>query len=265
MGKGERNFHCGTLHHIIERGNNKNYIYKDTENKKKFFELLLQAMEECDFKILYYVLMDNHYHLIIESGEIQASVGFHSLNNLYSKYYNKKYNRTGGNYEGKYTSILITSARQYFQVLKYIANNPVRAKIVKNARDYRWSAHASFISGDNSIVEIERALSYFPSPKAQVMEDYINLIEEGMKANYDYGLVPVKEAQLLSDSLDYILNSLNFSEDVFTKIKNGDKRSDIKPERDCFIKEAYEAGFKIREIAEHISFTYEGVRKVVRG
>lgn len=264
MGRKPRIIYCGALYHIIQRGNNKNYIYEDNLDKKMFFKLLLDAREKCDFKILYYVLMDNHYHMVIEAGDIPISKAIQRLNTAYSKYYNKKYSRIGGIYGGRYTASLITETKYYFQLLKYLADNPVKAGIVKNPSDYRWSAHTSIKSRDNSIVDIDRTLSYFPSPKSKVMQDYINLIENDLEIKSDYGLFPIKEAQKLSDSLDYILASLNFSEDVFIKIKQGDKSSNIKAERDCFIKKAYEAGFKIKEIAKHLSFTYEGIRKVVK-
>jgi len=255
MGRKPRVFYCGALYHIIQRGNNKSYIYEDISDKKMFFKLVLEARAKYSFKILYYVLMDNHYHMIIEAGNIPISKAIQRLHTAYSKYYNKKYNRTGSIYSGRYTASLITDTRYYLQLLKYIANNPVKANIVKNAGDYRWSAHASIKAGDSSIVDIDRMLSYFPSPKPKVMEEYI--------VKSDYGLVPVKEEQKLLDSLDYLLKSLNFSEDVFIRIKQGDKRSDIKAERDCFIRKAYETGFKIKEIANYISFTYEGVRKIL--
>ena len=264
MGRKPREFYPGALYHIVQRGNNRNYIYENIQDKKMFFELLMDAQQKFDFHILYYVLMDNHYHLILEAGDTSVSKAIQRLNTAYSRYYNKKYNRSGTIYGGRYSSTRIKDAKYFFQLLKYIANNPVKAEIVNNPEEYRWSAHPSIKNNDRSIVEIEKTLSYFPSPKTKAKEDYINLIEKDLEIKSDYGMAPVKESQKLSDSLDYILISLEYKEETIVKIKQGDKRRDIKAERDRFIKKAHESGFKIQEIADHISFSYEGVRKVVR-
>lgn len=264
MGRKPRVIYNGALYHIIQRGNNRNYIYEDINDKKMFFKILLETREKYDFKILYYVLMDNHYHIILEVGETSISKVVQWLNTRYSKYYNKKYNRTGSIYGGRYTCHIISDTKYYFKLLNYIAANPMKAKIVKNTREYRWSAHQQIISKDSSIVDIEKTLSYFPSPRSMVMQEYIELIENESVISSNYGMLPIKDSRKISDALDYLMVSLNFKEGISEKIKGGDKSYKFNEERGCFIKAAYEAGFKIKDIANYIKFTYEGVRKIVK-
>ncbi|MGI6728249.1 MAG: transposase [Anaerovoracaceae bacterium] len=264
MGRKHRVMYSGALYHIIQRGNNRNYIYEDISDKKIFFKLLLDARKKCEFHVLYYVLMDNHYHMILESGDIPISKGIQRLNTAYSKYYNKKYSRSGGIYGGRYTLVLITETKYYYQLLKYIAHNPIKAGLVKKPDEYRWSAHPSIKSGNCRIVNIEKTLSFFPSPKPKALREYIDLIEHDLEIKSDYGMVPVKDEQKLSDALDYILRDINLSEDLIVRIKSGDKSVRLKEARNQFMKEAYKAGFRIKEIANHISYSYEGVRKVVK-
>ena len=104
MGRKLRELYNEALYHIIQRGNNRNYIYEDIMDKKMFFRLLLDTREKCGFKILYYVLMDNHYHLLVQTGDITIDKIIQRLNTAYSKYYNKKYNRSGSIYGGRYNS-----------------------------------------------------------------------------------------------------------------------------------------------------------------
>ena len=262
MGRKPRTIFTGALYHIIQRGNNKNFIYDDIMDKKMFFKILVETKTKYDFQILYYVLIDNHYHLLLEAGDIPISKSIQILNTAYSKYYNKKYNRTGTVYGGRYTASLVTDTRYYYQLLKYIANNPVKAGIVKNQSDYRWSAHISIKTGNRSIIAINRTLSYFPSPASKVLGEYVNLIENNAEISSDYGLVSNKEAQKLKDSLDYILQNMKLSESIQMGIKNGDKNVSFKNERDEFIKLAINAGFKTKEIASHISYSYEYVRRI---
>lgn len=263
MGRKPRRVSKGALYHIVQRGNNRNYVYENITDKNCFLRLLVESKEVGRYRILYYVLMDNHYHLILESGEVPYWKGLQWLNTTYSKYYNKKYNRSGGIYEGRYSAWEIGDTRHYYQLLKYIAENPVKAGIVKKPRDYRWSAHPDIIASRNQIVDVARTLSYFPGPLSKAKAEYIDLIEHERTIKSDYGLVPTKDEQKLKDALDFILSTFSFPEQVVENIRQGRKATKVKTERDQFIAAAYQAGFSVREIAEYLSLSYEGVRKII--
>ena len=265
MGRKPREFLSEGLYHIIQRGNNRNYIYEDIQDKKRFFQLLLDAREKCGFQILYFVLMDNHYHLLLESGEVPISKGIQRLNTAYSKYYNKKYNRTGGICGGRCTQSLVTDTRYFYQLLKYIARNPMKAGLVKRPEEYRWSAHPDVKAGKRHMVNIDRLLSYFPSHGSKALTEYINLIENEAEITTDYGLLPVKEEKKLADALNYIMKTIGLNESQIQRIRKGDKNRQLQPDRNRFIQEAYAAGFQTKEIANHISYTYEAVRKILQG
>jgi putative transposase len=264
MGRKPRIFYNGALYHIIQRGNNKDYIYKDNSDKTMFFNLLLLAKEKCGFEVLYYVLMDNHYHMILESGDIPISKALQLLNTSYSKYFNKKYNRSGGIYEGRYASLLITSQRYYYQLLKYMAFNPVEAGIVKNAKDYKWGAHQHIRSGHSNIINICKTLSFFSGSEGNAFADYIDLIEHDAGNKSDYGLLPEKSEQSLCSSLDHILQTMGLTEEMISRLKRGDKTSELIDARRNFITQAFMHGYRIKEIANHISLSYESVRSYVK-
>lgn len=148
MSRKPRIVYDGAIYHITQRGNNRAYIYNDQLDKAKFCDLLKETMtmEDYSFSLLYYVLMDNHYHLVIETQEASIDRIMHRINMLYTKYFNKKYGRSGVLYEGRYTGMLILDNSYLMTVIRYIAYNPVRAELVKSPADYRWCAHLDILS-----------------------------------------------------------------------------------------------------------------------
>ena len=156
-------------------------------------------------------------------------------------------------------------SRYYYQLLKYIADNPLKAGLVKNVNEYTWSAHKAVKARNNEIVDTDRTLAYFPTPQSKAVADYIQLVECNGTVTSEYGLAPVKDQHKCSDGFDILLRSMNIPEGVAVRIKQGDRRRDIKNERDRFIQKAYTAGFNITQIAEYVSFSYEGIRKAVKG
>ncbi len=105
MGRKIRTYFEGAIYHVIQRGNNKAFIFQKQADKIKLLDLLHETMqtENYNYKLLYYVIMDNHYHLIVETPSIDANVSriFQRVNMLYAKYYNKAYERCGGIYGGR--------------------------------------------------------------------------------------------------------------------------------------------------------------------
>lgn len=261
MGRKPRIMYNGALHHIIQRGNNRNYIYEDVDDKKMFFNLLLDSKEKHGFEILYYVLMDNHYHLVLESGDVPISKGIQWLNTAYSKYYNKRYCRTGTIYGGRYTPVLIRDTKYYCQLLKYIALNPCRAGIANKPENYRWSAHLAVKAGDRKILNIDRLLSYLPSPADKSLADYISLIENNKEMISGYGFLPIKDEQKRNDVLEDILRRMNVKEDCILRIQKGEKSPELVEIKAEFIHIAHAEGFKTKEIAAYLSYSYEAVRK----
>lgn len=130
MPRRKRNDTPDTIHHVIQRGNNRNYIYENTRDKKEFLSLLSTALTTHDALLLQYALMDNHYHLLIKVGSEPLSSIIWFLNRTYSLYYNGRYNRTGTIYGDRYKSYLVTETHKLFSIIRYIVQNPVKAGLV---------------------------------------------------------------------------------------------------------------------------------------
>lgn len=133
-------------HHIVQ-GINKEYIFKEDEDKKKYLDLLRKYYMEYEIDIICYCIMDNHAHLILYSSNIENISDFmRKVNSIYAMYYNKKYNRVGYVFRNRFKLILILTRKQLCIWIKYIHMNPVKANIVKNENEYKYSSYNDYLN-----------------------------------------------------------------------------------------------------------------------
>ena len=111
MGRDIRMEYKGGLYHVIARGNNKEYIFKESIDKGYFIKQIIKQIKKASqcmgFKLFGYVLMDNHYHLMIQTMDKRLQDIMHQINNIYSKYFNYKYKRVGHVFQSRYKAILV--------------------------------------------------------------------------------------------------------------------------------------------------------------
>lgn len=165
---------------VIQRGHNKSFIFNDPLDKIAFFEIVKAVQIDMPFNLIYYVLMDNHYHLLIEMIDHDISNIMRFINLKYSRFYNAKYGRLGTIYGGPYKSIEVTNARYFTQLIGYFAHNPVRAKIVKTPYDYKWCAHYDIVRNQSSLAHIGRLFELIDDSQKRAREIYSEIIQEGI-------------------------------------------------------------------------------------
>ena len=138
----------GYPHHIIERGNNREKVFKDPADYEKYLFFLSKYSEEKETTVLAYCLMPNHIHLLVKpSDEETLAKMMQGITLCYSKYFNGANGRTGRLWECRYHSTVIDGDSYLWTVSKYIENNPVRAGIVKRPEDYPYSSAKNHILG----------------------------------------------------------------------------------------------------------------------
>src|SRR4030065_2926531 len=155
MGRPLRVEYRGALYHITSRGNERKKIFVDDGDRKKFLAILEDYHNRYGILIHSFVLMDNHYHLILETPRANLLKVMHGINGGYTGYFNRKYNRSGHLFQGRYKGILVEKDAYLVQLSRYVHLNPVRAKIVERPEQYRWSSYPGYIgtSGDCPWVE----------------------------------------------------------------------------------------------------------------
>ncbi len=137
----------GLPHHVTQRGNQKANVYRDEQDRNVYSRLLLERSRQYSIDILSYCLMTNHIHMVVVPYRKDSlSKGLRDAHGLYAAYFNRKYNRTGHLWQGRFYSCVLDEFGLWSAV-RYVERNPVRAGMVKRAELYRWcsaAAHCGF-------------------------------------------------------------------------------------------------------------------------
>ncbi len=183
----------GGLYHITTRGNEKKNIFRDDKDRIHYIRVLDRYKEELKFRLYSYVLMPNHTHLLIETplGNI-AKIMF-CVNTNYATYFNRRYDRVGHVFQGRYKSIIVDKESHLLELIRYIHLNPVRAGIVKRPDDYRWGSHRKYLDGVDrtGLVSVRTVLSHFGGSTEKTVEQYRDFVDSGV------GYIEVKDGQFI--------------------------------------------------------------------
>ncbi len=131
----------GAVYHITSRGNERKPIFKDDSDRSIFLESLQNVNKRYNFLCHAYCLMNNHYHLIIETPDGNLSKGMRQLNGVYTQSFNRNNKRVGHVFQGRYKAILIQKDSHLLEVCRYVVLNPVRARAVKKPEEWKWSSY----------------------------------------------------------------------------------------------------------------------------
>lgn len=169
-------------HHVIQRGNDRQLIFRDEEDYAAFLRWLRDAAKQFKVKLHGYVLMPTHLHLLATPfdeaglGRMMQWVGRH-----YVPYFNRKYDRAGTLWQGRYKATVVDSERYFMACSVYIETNPVRAGLVMSPQDYPWSSYAHHVGAKSDPVvtdhEMYWALGNTPFHREAT---YKSLVEQGL-------------------------------------------------------------------------------------
>ncbi len=158
-------------YHIIIRGINKQDIFFDNYDKKKFLEELLKTKNKYDYDIYAYALMNNHVHLAIYDKSDSKSNIMHMLCTSYAQYFNRKYERVGHLFQNRFKSICINTDRYLLNLIRYIHKNPENDNICK-MESYEWSSYNEYLYGEK-IASTNFILEMFGDERKQAIEKFI--------------------------------------------------------------------------------------------
>ena len=143
-------------YHVMMRGNNKESIFTRTSEKSYFKDLLKEVMEEGLIDIAAYCIMDNHVHIVIKAELNNMTKALKKINIKYAMNFNKERNRIGHVFQDRYKSEIVGNDMHLIQVIRYVHNNPVKAKMVKECNDYKWSSFNEYIKENKSRIVSKR-------------------------------------------------------------------------------------------------------------
>ncbi len=183
----------GQPQHIIQRGNNRQVIFRADDDYLFYLEKLHAAAVKHQCDIHAYVLMTNHVHLLV-TPHSKDSIGkmIQMLGRYYVQYFNYRYKRTGTLWEGRYKATLIDTDSYLFTCMQYIELNPVRAKMVEQALDYPWTSyHYNAMGQADKLVTTCREYKHLAKTKAGQQLAYRQLFQATLP---DKTLQTIREA-----------------------------------------------------------------------
>ena len=244
----KRLYFPNTLYHVFNRGNEKKEIFNNNEDRIKFLTILESALKKFNLKIYAYVLMPNHYHILLEdiNGDLPKIMKYIGEN--YAMYFNWRYKRVGHLYQGRYRSIIVEKEKYLKEVVRYIILNPIRAGLVDKLINYNWSCYYEYIGKNKrfKLTETDFVLKQFDEDKSKALV----LFKRYLTKNDD-AMDKIIEESLIND---LIFGTEKFKKGVIgeikslrTKIKNKILRSSNSKTVEEIIKKVVEE-LKINEI-----------------
>ena len=176
----------GGLYHVIVRGNERRSVFRDGADRSRYLSRLAFYREKFSFRVLAYCLMDNHVHLAIETGKVQLPRIMAGLQSSYTQYFNRRHQRSGHLFQGRYKAFLVEKDRYGLALLRYIHENPVRARVVERAEDFGWSSDRSYRRGRGpDWLDVDPLLSMLGRRRSAAIREYRRLMRETVEEPYD--------------------------------------------------------------------------------
>lgn len=190
----------GALYHVTSRGNERKNIFFTPRDYEKFKEYIAEGSRKFHFILHCYVLMSNHYHLLIETPEKNLQRIMQYINSSYSTYTNTKRRRSGHLFQGRYKAIIVDKDSYLVELSRYIHLNPVRAKMVNRPEDYANSSYRTYITPMiDPIVNKSFILRTFAAETDKSQSLYKNFVEDGLREGLINPLDSVFGGTILGD------------------------------------------------------------------
>lgn len=250
-----------STYHIILRGNERKDIFLDTGDKEHFLRTLSAMKGKYNFHIYAYCLMDNHLHLILYDNGNDISMIMKSINLSYAVYFNKRYKRVGHLFQDRFRSEIVDTDKYLLELSKYIHNNPVKAGIVKDPRDYPWSSFPEYMGMDTSskhdILSVSKILDMLSDNQILARKEY-----------FKYTLN--SDEDLDTDEIMSFVFSDYENRDYYDSFNDGRKKLDeIANEKGKSVEELIlnmgERDFAIRELRKHTALTLKDIGRLTGG
>lgn len=171
------------LYHVTSRGWERRVIVKDDGDRQEWLKLLDRVAERYGWRFFAWVLMDNHFHLFLRTPNADLSAGMHDLNSGYASWFNRRHQRVGSLYQGRFKAILVEDESYAWTLSRYIHLNPVRAKMVKRPENHAWSSYRYFLRarGAPAWLDWQTVLDEMGKNRSRTRQAYRQFIAQGIK------------------------------------------------------------------------------------
>jgi REP element-mobilizing transposase RayT/DNA-binding CsgD family transcriptional regulator len=240
-------------HHVYNRGVERRIVFSQTKDKEKFLEIVCEVSRYYDFVIHGYVIMDNHYHLLLENKRENLSAGMRQINATYAQYFNKKNKRVGHLWQDRFKSWYIFDDNYLFTLFKYLEFNPIEAKITKKVGEFRYTLiHDILHNKLRDCMKGSFALQWFDSTSELLKSLDIKMQQKELETIEQFH----KKAVAFKKEPQKVIQNLNLK-DYFTEELS-------KSKRDEQILKAVKDGFSGSEVARFLGLSASGVSRILK-
>lgn len=264
------------LYHVTARGDRREAIFEDDQDRRTFLATLEKIITQFNWTCYAWCLMDNHYHLLIQTPDGNLSKGMRQLNGVYTQASNRRHLRVGHLFQGRFKAILVDSDAYLLELARYVVLNPVRAGMAKKPADWKWSSYRASVGLEPApgwLAE-DGLLAMFAKRRSLAQQRYAQFVDEGIKADSPWanlkGQVFLGDEQFVNrmqanirtgkDDVQIPLAQRRPKPPSLAEIES---RS---PDRDAAIMTAYATGgYSYQQIADYFSLHFTTVGRIVRG
>lgn len=266
------------VYHVTSRGNARNDIFSSDQDRKEFLSILGRVVVRYNWICHAYCLMDNHYHLVIETPDGNLSAGMRQLNGIYTQKYNWLHHKTGHVLQGRYKAILVEKESYLLELCRYVVLNPVRAGMVAKPAEWRWSSYryTAGIAKPPEYLTTTWIIGLFGKNEKEAQKLYRRFVKGGMDGISPWeelqGQVLLGEEPFIDKYRDLLHSKMQVKEiPRAQRYLNRPQLSTLfpgkyeKPERDKRIHTAHvRHGYKMKEIADYLGVHYTTVSKALK-
>ena len=273
--------YAGAVYHLTSRGNEKKAVFKDDQDRINFLNTVNHVNKRYNWICHAYCLMDNHYHLLIETPDGNLALGMRQLNGVYTQLFNKRRQRTGHLFQGRYKSILIQKDSHLLEVCRYVVLNPVRAQMVPRPEDWKWSSYRATagLASAAACVTIDWVLRQFSGKRLKAVAEYRQFVEWGIGIDTIWREVKGQSVLGEDDFVEGLLPHIKKGQDIpdipkshryvnrpeLNKVFKESMLRDRKKRNKMIIEAVQKYGYTQRQIAAHLHMHYSTISNLVRG
>ena len=173
---------AGGLYHVTSRVGGREDIYLCDDDRVAWLRVLEQVCERFNWRCHGFCQMSNHYHLVVETIEGNLSQGMRQLNGVYTQHVNRALQRVGHVLQGRYKAVMVEKEGHLLELARYVALNPVRAGMVSDAGQLRWSSYGAFVglASAPQWLEVDWVLGQFGVERAQAVVRFVDFVRAGV-------------------------------------------------------------------------------------
>lgn len=266
---------AGALYHITSRGDRQEVIYETDEDRQCYLSILSDVCEHYRWICHVYCLMDNHYHLLVETPDANLSKGMRQLNGRYTQRFNRAHQRVGHVFQGRYKAILVDKDSYLLELARYIVLNPVRARMVRSAREWPWSSYRATVGQQvkPKWLNTEWLLAGFGRRKSKAIEAYKQFVSEGKNQPSPWEQLK-NQIFLGNEQFVKTMQTLIDADKELSEIPVSQRRA--KPKQWAYYLKKYKSrneaitlayasgGYSLKEIGDHVGLHYSTISGIIK-